>query len=166
MSPLRFAVIGLSGFDEVHLNAVAWLEKQGLAELTGVVAIEYDRRRFPEKIKNLAARNIPLYSSSEDFFQHGENTAEVLTVPIGIHQHVPVSLAALEAVLHVYCEKPAAATIQDSAISCKRFAVKLACFARRKFAGKPWAIHGKPFRWQNYRHFPLPSGDFARCMQQ
>jgi predicted dehydrogenase len=32
--------------------------------------------------------------------------------------------------------------------------------------GKSWAIHGKPFRLQNYRHFPLPSGDFARFMQQ
>ena len=97
----------------MHLNAVDWLEKQGLAKLAGVVAIEYDRWRFPEKIQNLIARNIPLYSSIEDFFQRGKNSAEVLTVPIGIHQHVPVSLAALKAGLHVYCEKPAAATIQE-----------------------------------------------------
>jgi len=113
MSPLRFAVVGLGGFAEVHLNAVDWLEKQGLAKLAGVIAIEYDRQRFPEKVQKLTTRHIPLYSSIEDFFQRGKNTADVLAVPIGIHQHVPVSIEALEAGLHVYCEKPVAATIQE-----------------------------------------------------
>jgi len=113
MSPLRFVVIGLGGFAEVHLNAVDWLEQQGLAQLAGVIAIAHDRQRFPEKIKNLQGRNIPLYASIEDFFQCGTRTTDVLTVPIGIHQHVPVSTKALAAGLHVYCEKPVAATIQE-----------------------------------------------------
>ncbi len=113
MAPIRFVVIGLGGFAEVHLNAVNWLEKQRLAKLAGVVAIEYDRGRFPEKIQQLVARHVPLYSSIEDFFQRGTNTTEVLTVPIGIHQHVPVSIKALAMGLHVYCEKPVAATIQE-----------------------------------------------------
>ena len=113
MPPVRIVVIGLGGFAEAHLNAVIWLEQQNLTQLAGVVAIEYDRRRFPDKVQNLMARNIPLYSSIEDFFQRGKNTAEVLTVPIGIHQHVPVAIQALTAGLHVYCEKPVAATIQE-----------------------------------------------------
>lgn len=113
MTPLRFVVIGLGGFAEVHLNAVNWLEQQGLAQLAGVVAIEYDRRRFPEKIQALQNRNVPLYASIADFFQSGTQTTDILTVPIGIHQHVPVSTQALAAGLHVYCEKPVAATIQE-----------------------------------------------------
>jgi len=113
MSPLRFVVIGLGGFAEVHLNAVQWLEQQGLAQLAGVIAIAFDRQRFPGKIQALQQRNIPLYISVEDFFQRGAPTTEVLTVPIGIHQHVPVSMQALAAGLHVYCEKPVAATIQE-----------------------------------------------------
>ena len=113
MSPLRFVVIGLGGFAEVHLNAVNWLEQQGLAQLGGVIAIEYDRQRFPERIQALQNRNLPIYASIEDFFQRGTHTADILTVPIGIHQHVPVSAKALAAGLHVYCEKPVAATIQE-----------------------------------------------------
>ncbi len=113
MTPLRFVVIGLGGMAKVHLDAVAWLEKQGLAKLRGVVAIEFDRRRFPDLVQSFVARQIPLYASIEEFLQRAADSADVLTVPIGIHQHVPVSSAALRAGLHVYCEKPVAATIQE-----------------------------------------------------
>jgi len=127
MNPIRFVVIGLGGFAEVHLNAVAWLEKQRLGKLAGVVAIAYDRQRFPEKVQQLGAQGIPLYVSIEDFLQRGVKTADALTVPIGIHQHVPVSVAALSDGLHVYCEKPVAATIQevDQLIAAQKRAGKL-----------------------------------------
>jgi predicted dehydrogenase len=113
MTPLRFVVIGLGGMAKAHLDAVAWLEKQGLAKLSGVVAIEFDRRRFPELVESFVAHRIPLYAAIEEFLQNASGTADALTVPIGIHQHVPVSIAALRAGLHVYCEKPVAATIQE-----------------------------------------------------
>ncbi len=110
---LRFVVIGLGGMAKAHLDAVDWLEKKGLAKLCGVVAIEFDRKRFPELVQSLVARRIPLYASIEEFLQRATTTADVLTVPIGIHEHVSVSIAALRAGLHVYCEKPVAATIQE-----------------------------------------------------
>lgn len=112
-TPIRIVVIGLGGMAKVHLDAVDWLEKQGLAKLRGVVAIEFDRQRFPELVQSFVARQIPLYASIEEFMQNATLTADALTVPIGIHQHVPVSSAALHAGLHVYCEKPVAATIQE-----------------------------------------------------
>ncbi len=112
-SPLRIVVIGLGGMAKAHLDAVAWLEKQDLARLSGMVAIAIDRNRFPDLVQSLTARHIPLYASIEEFLQNAARTADVLTVPIGIHQHAPVSIAALRAGLHVYCEKPVAATIQD-----------------------------------------------------
>jgi predicted dehydrogenase len=112
---------------KAHLDAVAWLEKQGLAKLSGVVAIAIDRNRFPDLVQSLAERHIPLYASVEEFLHHASATAEVLTVPIGIHQHVPVSMAALHAGLYVYCEKPVAATIQevDQLIAAQKSSGKL-----------------------------------------
>jgi predicted dehydrogenase len=112
-TPLRIVVIGLGGMAKAHLDAVDWLEKQGLAQLSGVVAIAVDRQRFPELVRSLTARQIPLYASIEDFLQNAAGSADVLTVPIGIHQHMSVSIAAMQAGLHVYCEKPVAATIQE-----------------------------------------------------
>lgn len=125
---LRFTVIGLGGMAKAHLDAVAWLEKQGLAKLSGVVAITMDRHRFPDLVQSLTTRHIPLYASIEEFLQNAAGTADVLTVPIGIHQHVPVSIAALRAGLHVYCEKPVAATIQevDQLIAAQKASGRLA----------------------------------------
>ncbi len=126
-TPIRIVVIGLGGMAKVHLDAVAWLEKQGLAKLSGVVAIEFDRQRFPELVESFVARHIPLYAAIEEFLQNAAGTADVLTVPIGIHQHVPVSIAALRAGLHVYCEKPVAATIQevDQLIAAQKYSGNL-----------------------------------------
>lgn len=113
MPPMRFTVIGLGGYAAVHLDAVAWLEQQGLAQLTGVVALEVDRERYAERLRGLEARGVPLYDHIADFFARGVARADVLTVPIGTHEHAPVSMAALRAGLHVYCEKPLAATVQE-----------------------------------------------------
>jgi predicted dehydrogenase len=111
--PLRFAVIGLGGYAVAHLEAVAWLAQQSLAQLAGVVAWESDRKKFPQRVAALQAQGVRLFDDVEDFFKRGVASAEVLTVPIGIHQHAPVSLTAMQAGLHVYCEKPLAATLEE-----------------------------------------------------
>lgn len=113
MTPLRFAVIGLGGYAAAHLEAVAWLAQQGLARLTGIVAFEADRKKFPARLRALQARGAGLYEDTADFFARGVARADVLTVPIGIHEHATTSIAALRAGLHVYCEKPLAATVRE-----------------------------------------------------
>jgi predicted dehydrogenase len=49
----------------------------------------------------------------DHFTSTGLSTTDVLTVPIAINMHVPTSIAAMRAGLHVYCEKPVAATVQE-----------------------------------------------------
>jgi len=113
MDPVRFAVVGLGGYGLVHIRAVNWLADQGLASLAGVVALESDRKLRPEVVAGLRAQRCALFDSIEQFMSQGRGAADVLTVPIGIHMHVPVSSAAMDSGLHVYCEKPAAATVQE-----------------------------------------------------
>ncbi len=113
MQPVRFVVIGLGGYGLVHIDAVRWLARQERGRLAGVVALAIDRDARPRLAAELESEGVVLYGSVEDFFARGVNTTDVLTVPIGIHQHVPVAIRALEAGLHVYCEKPVAATVQD-----------------------------------------------------
>lgn len=114
MQPLRFVVIGIGGYSLVHLAAIDWLQEQGLAQLAGVIALESERKIKPEFIRSLQDKGIALYGTIDDFFQNGVDTADILTVPIGIHQHVPVSIRAMQLGLDVYCEKPLAATVEEA----------------------------------------------------
>ncbi|MCG8606174.1 Gfo/Idh/MocA family oxidoreductase [bacterium] len=113
MSRLRFSVVGVGGYASVHLDAVDWLHEQGLADLVGVVALKEDQVKYPDLMKSLEGKGVQIYSDLDSFFEDGSDNADVLTIPIGIHMHVPVSIMALEAGMHVYCEKPLAATVQE-----------------------------------------------------
>jgi len=113
MDQKKFVVIGLGGYGLVHINAVRWLERQGMGKLVGVVALEVDRAARPDLVESLKSGGVTLYESVEDFMNTGVRTTDILTVPVGIHQHVPISIEAMKAGLDVYCEKPAAATVQE-----------------------------------------------------
>jgi predicted dehydrogenase len=113
MTPLRFVVIGLGGYGLAHIEAVQWLSTLGLGTLTGVVALDVDRKLRPELVASLLKQGVTLFDDIEHFYATGRGNADVLTVPLGIHQHVPVSITAMQAGMHVYCEKPVAATVRE-----------------------------------------------------
>lgn len=113
MTPFRIVTIGLGGYAYDHIRAVRWLQDEGIARLTGVVAIPADRDRYPERVQALQLAGVKLFDDIEQFLASGASQADVLMSAVGIHEHVPVAIAALRQGLHVYSEKPAAATIQD-----------------------------------------------------
>ncbi|HHL72587.1 MAG TPA: Gfo/Idh/MocA family oxidoreductase, partial [Bacteroidetes bacterium] len=113
MQPIRFAVIGLGGYAQVHVQAVRWLARTGQARLSAVVVRERERGQHAEAIHRLRRQGVRFFSSYADLLAESTACADVLTVPTGIHQHAEISIAALQAGLHVYCEKPAAATVSE-----------------------------------------------------
>ncbi|MDQ7065855.1 MAG: Gfo/Idh/MocA family oxidoreductase [candidate division KSB1 bacterium] len=113
MNPLNFAVVGLGGYAQAHLQAVDWLAQQGLARLAAVIARPQDRDAHPDWLKHARQKQARLFDSLDAFWQSGTDEVDVLCLPIGIHEHAEVSIRAMQAGLHVYCEKPAAATVQD-----------------------------------------------------
>jgi len=112
VAPYRFVVVGLGGYGLVHIDAIRWLAARGLATLSGVVALELDRAAHPEMTASLIREGVQLFDSVDHFLASGFS-ADILTIPVGIHMHVPLSVAAMRAGLNVYCEKPAAATVQE-----------------------------------------------------
>jgi predicted dehydrogenase len=118
----RWVVVGLGGYGLVHIDAVRWLEEAGLARLSGVVALPVDRAQRPGLVESLRQDRVALYDDVNHFFATGLDSADVFTVPVGINLHVPLSVRALRAGLHVYCEKPVAATVQevDALIAAER----------------------------------------------
>lgn len=113
MRPLRFTVIGITGYSSVHLKAIDWLKKAGLATLSGVIVSPAEHKIKPDLVKYFFDHNISIYKSIDHFFEQGTHGGDILTVATGIHQHVPVCIRAMETGLHVYCEKPIGATVSE-----------------------------------------------------
>src|SRR5580658_5966413 len=99
MAPVRVAVVGLSGIGMAHLFAISSLGQQ--YRLVGVADSD------AEVAKNLGQGfGVAAFTSLEEIVGHGDVDAVVLAVPPFLH--VPLTVRALEAGLHVYCEKPLA----------------------------------------------------------
>jgi predicted dehydrogenase len=108
--PIRFAVIGPAGFGASHVRAIETLAAEGTAVLAGVVSRPGEH---PEAAERLRAQGLPLYPSVAALLDDTPAGIEVVTVPTSIYSHAPLTIQALAAGCHVYCEKPAAATIRD-----------------------------------------------------
>ncbi|MDA0711189.1 MAG: Gfo/Idh/MocA family oxidoreductase [bacterium] len=110
MEPVKFGIVGIGGFGRTHVRAIEALEAEGRARLEAAVVI--DPENHPDKLADFAKRNVRIFSSIEDLIAQGG--VDYVTLPIGIHHHVPLSILCLEAGYDVVCEKPLAATIQDA----------------------------------------------------
>jgi len=110
MEPVKFGIVGIGGFGRMHVRAIDAREEEVRARLDAAVVI--DPENHPEKLAEFATRNVRIYDRIEDLIAAGG--VDYITLPIGIHHHVPLSIQSLEAGFHVVCEKPIAATVQDA----------------------------------------------------
>jgi predicted dehydrogenase len=104
-SPIKVGVVG-GGIGRLHLAGY-----QTLAEDVELVALcDMNTARLKELGDKF---NIPLqYSDADELFASGEVEAVSICLPNNLH--APVSIAALEAGLHVLCEKPLAENLASS----------------------------------------------------
>ncbi len=102
--PLRAAVIGL-GVGQAHMEAYAALEG---VELVAIAGVEDERR------EELAAKfNVPRhYHDWQDLVADGG--IDVVSVAVPTFLHAPMTIAALEAGLHVLSEKPMARDLDEA----------------------------------------------------
>ncbi len=110
MNPVKFGIVGIGGFGRTHVRSVEALEAEGIARLDAAVVI--DPENHPEKLAEFKTRNVRVYDSLNALLSAGG--VDYITLPIGIHHHVPLSITCLEAGFNIVCEKPIAATIQDA----------------------------------------------------
>lgn len=116
MSVIRIGIIGVGGFAATHIRSALRCEERGLCRVEAAVA------RLPynpdygeeEREKELRARGVRIYRTYDEMFAAEKGRLDLVTVPLGINLHSPVSIAALKAGYHVLCEKPAAGNAQDA----------------------------------------------------
>lgn len=129
---LRLIHIGMGGWGrDWEVNAIP-----RVTEVERVAIVDADEPTLKLAQEKLDLPDKLCFTSLDDALAHVEADAVLVTVPI--EGHVPVSLAALDAGLHVLCEKPFAPTM-DAALQ-----VVTAAEQRRRILMVS----------QNYRFFP------------
>jgi len=108
-------VIGIGGFAMTHLDA---LSRCGdTAELRAVVVPLPWNAVYNEEAREqqLAARGVRIYRDYRDMIAAERDRIRLVTIPVGIRFHAPMSIAALAAGYDVLCEKPVAGNVADAA---------------------------------------------------
>ncbi|MFC1526656.1 Gfo/Idh/MocA family protein [Candidatus Latescibacterota bacterium] len=109
----RVAIVGVGGFAGHHLTFVTAVAEQGLIQHVAQVAPPFDQENLSEQVEALRARGVTIYSSLRELLACGRHDVDLVTIPTGIPLHRSMTVACLEAGLHVLVEKPAAGSIQD-----------------------------------------------------
>lgn len=106
-------LVGAAGYAGVHFSALMQQIDKGNMTLAGV-AIRTPAK-VPERIAELEKRGIPVFSDTADMFKSVGATCDIACLPTAIHTHVPLAVAAMEAGMHVFVEKPLCATVDEFA---------------------------------------------------
>ncbi len=109
--PVNIALIGVSNFAENHLHSIRTLEEEGIAQQSCVVICNPDECQ--QAIDDYNQRGIKIYQAYQQMLEQEQGDTELVALPVGLHDHAEMSIAAMEAGYDVMCEKGPAATIQD-----------------------------------------------------
>jgi len=108
---VRFAVVGATGYSTVHLKHVAALAARGRGRLVACAMI--DKVSQHDRVAELEAEGVRVFDSYAVMLAACGGQADVITLPVPIHLHSPMAVAALDAGYHVLLEKPAAGSLAD-----------------------------------------------------
>jgi len=107
---IRYGVVGVGGFAANWVRWLGGLEAAGAARLAA--AVVRDRAKYAAEVEALSGRGCRVYATLEEMLAEGG--IDVVGVPTGIAQHVPLSARAMEAGYNVLVEKPISATVQEA----------------------------------------------------
>lgn len=105
---ITVGVIGIHGFARHHLTQ--FLARQALGECQVIAAVAHQRERDESYAAALEAQGVRLVSDLDALLALD---LRLISVPLGIHLHAPVSERCLRAGRDVYLEKPIAATLAE-----------------------------------------------------
>ena len=108
---INAALIGVSGFGNVHYQDLLREVEEGHLKVTAATIINQDEE--PEKCRKLRLLGCELFTDYREMLKQFHGCLDLCCIPTGIHLHAPMSIDAMRAGVNVLVEKPAAATIQD-----------------------------------------------------
>ncbi len=114
-------IVGTEGYAAQMVRAAERAAAAGTCRLGGVVVdpsyVGQDRHQTA--VRDHSKRGWHVFDSTDALFSGGVAAAEreeelhLAVLPVPIHLHAPLTMAAMEAGFHVLCEKPAAGSLDD-----------------------------------------------------
>jgi predicted dehydrogenase len=105
------ALIGVSGFAELHYQDLMALHERGLVRLRAVTIINQEEEA--DKCRTLRKAGCELFNDYQEMLDRWKRRLALCVIPTGIHHHARMTIAALGAGCNVLVEKPIAATIEE-----------------------------------------------------
>jgi predicted dehydrogenase len=108
----RVGLIGISGYGRVYLRCVEAALARGELEFAAATVINSADER--ETCARLAGRGVQLYDSWQAMLEGQRGKLDLCLLPVPIHLHAPIAVAALEAGANVLVEKPLAGSVAQA----------------------------------------------------
>lgn len=112
-SPLRVALIGISGYGRVYLELAR--ELRGRGEITIVAATVINAQEESANVAELTARGTKIFSDYREMLRQCAGQLDLCLIPTGINWHARMTIAALESGANVLVEKPLAGSVAEVA---------------------------------------------------
>ena len=104
------ALAGVGGYGDFYLSHLAAAGDQHQVKL--VAGIDPAGEKVPHW-NALKSQGVALFTSMEDYYANGPR-ADIMVLALPIHLHAPETIRALEHGMHVVCEKPLCATLDEA----------------------------------------------------
>jgi predicted dehydrogenase len=108
---VRFAVVGVKGYSRSHLRMVAALAEAGRGRLAASMII--DKADHPDVVAELEHQGVRVFDDYSAMLKACRSDVDVVTLPVPIYLHAPMTIAALRAGYHVLVEKPVAGSLAE-----------------------------------------------------
>lgn len=110
---IRVGLIGVAGYGKNHLHSLRDCTDQGLCSIEAAVIRNSESPEVKETIDQFIQEGIRIYPSFTELIENEKDQCDLISIPCGIHEHAPMSIAAMNSGFHVLCEKPAAGTAEE-----------------------------------------------------
>lgn len=105
----RIALIGISGYGRVYLKHLEAAQARNIINFSAAVVINPEAE--PEACARLQSSGVEIYDSWQSMLKDQQGRLDLCLIPLPIHLHERVTVAALESGSNVLLEKPLAASV-------------------------------------------------------
>jgi predicted dehydrogenase len=108
---INACIIGISGYGKVHYDLLTAEQAAGNLNIVGAAVINQDEEQ--DRCAHLSEISCRIYDDYAVMLKELSGIADICFIPTGTPLHMPMTVAAVEAGMHVFVEKPAAGALQD-----------------------------------------------------